>query len=398
MAAHGERRTQDAANPATQNAAAAASPSGSPTAAAAKEPRSTSAVSAGAATIAAQAPPAKPSGDGAGAHHRVPDPAPAAGERVRRDSGGNAGWNRFQYQGKSIAIVGDLYGQLHMIDDVIEAARGVDCVIAVGNFGFFDEHSGATTDDEVVRAYQKASAASKSSFPGAPASGSMRRSPIPGELQEYISGTRRFQVPVYVVWGEYEDIRVIEKFMSGEYKVHNLHLVDCETPVTIGNLCLFGLGGAWNRERLFDHGEARGASVGGGARGHMWITMLQIGRLLQTWSAFQRQEEHKLAFASHKCASLGGAPLLIAMHLAVDLCIGSGEGAYGALFSEPSVRDSEETKARFELAKAELYALYQQVRPQPSIEAPDVPLRVADGQRCGCCARHHDVAPGMIVR
>lgn len=33
-------------------------------------------------------------------------------------------------------------------------------------------------------------------------------------------------VPVYTVWGACEDVRVLEKFRSGEYKVDKLHIID----------------------------------------------------------------------------------------------------------------------------------------------------------------------------
>lgn len=63
-----------------------------------------------------------------------------------------------------------------------------------------------------------------------------------------ISGAITFPVPVFTVWGLIEDVRVLEKFRTGEYEVHNLTVIDeaSTTVVETGGvkLRLFGLGGA----------------------------------------------------------------------------------------------------------------------------------------------------------
>ena len=55
-------------------------------------------------------------------------------------------------------------------------------------------------------------------------------------------------MPVFAVWGLIEDVRVLEKFRSGEYEVHNLNIIDEATSrvLDVGGLRLrlFGLGGA----------------------------------------------------------------------------------------------------------------------------------------------------------
>ena len=46
------------------------------------------------------------------------------------------------------------------------------------------------------------------------------------ELPLLLSGELKLEVPVYTVWGACEDVRVLERFRSGEYKVNNLHIID----------------------------------------------------------------------------------------------------------------------------------------------------------------------------
>ena len=46
------------------------------------------------------------------------------------------------------------------------------------------------------------------------------------ELPQFLDGSLKLDVPVYTVWGACEDVRVLEKFRSGEYKVDKLHIID----------------------------------------------------------------------------------------------------------------------------------------------------------------------------
>ena len=81
------------------------------------------------------------------------------------------------------------------------------------------------------------------------------------ELPLLISGQLKLDVPVYTVWGACEDVRVLEKFRSGEYKVHNLHIIDEARSMLLEQggvkLRLLGLGGAVVMHKLFDNGDRK---------------------------------------------------------------------------------------------------------------------------------------------
>jgi hypothetical protein len=81
------------------------------------------------------------------------------------------------------------------------------------------------------------------------------------QLPQLIRGEIKLEVPVYTVWGACEDVRVLEKFRSNEYKVPNLHIIDENRSklLEIGGvkLRLLGLGGAVVMHKLFDNGEGR---------------------------------------------------------------------------------------------------------------------------------------------
>lgn len=68
------------------------------------------------------------------------------------------------------------------------------------------------------------------------------------QFPHLLSGAITFPVPVFTVWGLIEDVRVLERFRTGEYEVHNLSVIDEATTrvIDVGGLRLrlFGLGGA----------------------------------------------------------------------------------------------------------------------------------------------------------
>jgi len=104
------------------------------------------------------------------------------------------------------------------------------------------------------------------------------------ELPLFLNGTYSLEVPVYTVWGACEDVQVLEKLRSGEYKVPNLHIIDEANSrlLDVGGvkLRLLGLGGAVVMHKLFDNGEGRTTIAGG--QGTMWTTLLQMGELIDT--------------------------------------------------------------------------------------------------------------------
>lgn len=73
-------------------------------------------------------------------------------------------------------------------------------------------------------------------------------------------------MPTFVVYGACEDVRVVERFRTGEYALNNLTVLDEATTraVDVGGvrLRLLGLGGAVVMAKMFDNGASEGATVG----------------------------------------------------------------------------------------------------------------------------------------
>lgn len=68
------------------------------------------------------------------------------------------------------------------------------------------------------------------------------------QFPHLLSGAITFPVPVFTVWGLIEDVRIVERFRTGEYQVSNLTVIDEASSALIETaglkLRLFGLGGA----------------------------------------------------------------------------------------------------------------------------------------------------------
>jgi hypothetical protein len=74
------------------------------------------------------------------------------------------------------------------------------------------------------------------------------------QLGSLLNGDITFSVPVYAVYGPTEDVRVLEKFRTGEYEVKNLMVVDEAVTrlLDIGGvkLRLLGLGGSLQMAKM----------------------------------------------------------------------------------------------------------------------------------------------------
>lgn len=106
------------------------------------------------------------------------------------------------------------------------------------------------------------------------------------QLGLLLSGAIKISVPVYTIYGPVEDVRVLEKFRTGEYAVPNGNLKILDEAMTYAleaggvKLRLLGLGGGIIMHKMFDNGEGDGTIAGG--NGTVWATALQIGELVDT--------------------------------------------------------------------------------------------------------------------
>ena len=185
------------------------------------------------------------------------------------------------------------------------------------------------------------------------------------ELPYFISGKYALDVPVYTVWGACEDVRVLEKFRSGEYKINNLHIIDESSSrlLDIGGikLRLLGLGGAVVMHKLFDNGEGRTTIAGG--QGTMWTTLLQMGELVDTATRVYDPAETRV-FITHASPAREGLLNQLSVTLKADFSISAGlHFRYGSSYNEFSVNPTlDHYRGKLAASKASFTDVWETVK------------------------------------
>lgn len=185
------------------------------------------------------------------------------------------------------------------------------------------------------------------------------------ELPSFISGAYKLDVPVYTVWGACEDVRVLEKFRAGEYRVPNLHIIDEASSrlLDVGGikLRLLGLGGAVVMHKLFDNGEGRTTIAGG--QGTMWTTLLQMGELVDTANRVYDPTETRV-FVTHASPAREGLLNQLSVTLKADFSISAGlHFRYGSSYNEFSVNPTlDHYRGKLAASKASFNDVWETVK------------------------------------
>lgn len=185
------------------------------------------------------------------------------------------------------------------------------------------------------------------------------------ELPLLISGELKLDVPVYTVWGACEDVRVLEKFRSKEYKVNNLFIIDEAQSMLLEiggvKLRLLGLGGAVVMHKLFDNGEGRTTIAGG--QGTMWTTLLQMGELVDTANRVYDPTETRI-FVTHASPAREGILNQLSVTLKADFSISAGlHFRYGSSYNEFSVNPTlDHYRGKLAASKASFNDVWETVK------------------------------------
>lgn len=185
------------------------------------------------------------------------------------------------------------------------------------------------------------------------------------ELSMLLDKRLTLDVPVYTVWGACEDVRVLEKFRSGEYKVDKLHIIDEANSrlLDIGGvkLRLLGLGGAVVMHKLFDNGEGKTTIAGG--QGTMWTTLLQMGELIDTANRVYDPSETRV-FVTHASPAREGMLNQLSVTLKSDFSISAGlHFRYGSSYNEFSVNPTlDHYRGKLAASKASFNDVWETVR------------------------------------
>lgn len=185
------------------------------------------------------------------------------------------------------------------------------------------------------------------------------------ELPQFLNGSQKLNVPVHTVWGACEDVRVLEKFRSAEYKVPNLHIIDEARSMLLEiggiKLRLLGLGGAVVMHKLFDNGEGRTTIAGG--QGTMWTTLLQMGELIDTANRVYDPTETRV-FVTHASPAREGILNQLSVTLKADFSISAGlHFRYGSSYNEFSVNPTlDHYRGKLAASKASFNDVWETVK------------------------------------
>ncbi|KAL5611701.1 hypothetical protein BROUX41_000723 [Berkeleyomyces rouxiae] len=271
-----------------------------------------------------------------------------------------------------ILCIADVRGNLRSLNALAKQARA-DHIIHSGDFGFYDDTSLERIAEKTLKHVAQYSplitdAVKKNLQTGGPGTVKSRFKPeqLPlSQLPDLIAGNFKLDVPVYTVWGACEDVRVLEKFRSGEYKVPNLHIIDEARSrlLELGGvkLRLLGLGGAVVMHKLFDNGEGRTTIAGG--QGTMWTTLLQMGELIDTAHRVYDPTETRV-FVTHASPAREGILNQLSVTLKADFSISAGlHFRYGSSYNEFSVNPTlDHYRGKLAASKASFNDVWETVK------------------------------------
>ncbi|KAI1074192.1 hypothetical protein F5B20DRAFT_564500 [Whalleya microplaca] len=271
-----------------------------------------------------------------------------------------------------VLCIADVRGNLGSLNELALQARA-DHIIHTGDFGFYDNTSLDRIAEKTLKHVAQYSPliseqVKKGISQGGPGSVKARYGPqdLPlSELPMLISGEVKLDVPVYTVWGACEDVRVLEKFRSGEYKVPNLHIIDEARSMLLElggvKLRLLGLGGAVVMHKLFDNGEGRTTIAGG--QGTMWTTLLQMGELVDTANRVYDPTETRI-FVTHASPAREGILNQLSVSLKADFSISAGlHFRYGSSYNEFSVNPTlDHYRGKLAASKASFNDVWETVK------------------------------------
>ncbi|KAM7199667.1 Protein of unknown function (DUF2433) domain containing protein, partial [Rhypophila sp. PSN 637] len=322
-----------------------------------------------------------------------------------------------------VLCIADVRGNLRSLNELAKTARA-DYIIHTGDFGFYDETSLERIAEKTLKHVAQYSpliseAVKKGIASGGPGSVKARYSPaeLPlSELPLLISGELKLDVPVYTVWGACEDVRVLERFRSKEYKVNNLFIIDEAQSMLLEiggvKLRLLGLGGAVVMHKLFDNGEGRTTIAGG--QGTMWTTLLQIGELVDTANRVYDPTETRV-FVTHASPAREGILNQLSVTLKADFSISAGlHFRYGSSYNEFSVNPTlDHYRGKLAASKASFNDVWETVKGEvePAIQQNDaqqsllknalgvvdkMPSTAAGGNPFGGAAANQPAALGQV--
>ena len=280
-----------------------------------------------------------------------------------------------------ILLVTDTHGQLTILNDLAKQ-NSADAIIHAGDFGFFDNTSIERLSEREIRlhiVYSNLDQMEKKNILAQPPATQKKfvRDELPlSDLPCFLSGEKQFEIPVYAVWGNHEDVDVVKKFHTGEYQIEGLHVLHEDNTFHLDNLHIFGLGGNFiMNKKLFQKSIA-------GSRGKIWSVFSQYLHLLETIKNNALKNEKRI-LVSH--VSSGKEPFitLMGIHTASDLILsGHMDPPISMVWNEFTIRSTEEAINRVQQRLFDIRQIYNSLNVGKNSQYEDAFSFLAD-LHCG---------------
>lgn len=241
-------------------------------------------------------------------------------------------------------LLSDTHGDINIINTLVEKTD-VDIVIHAGDFGFYNESSYQRISSRELlllithSPYQKNYCVDKQTD-RATLIDIVKKHHLLGDFSDYQNKVKQFRVPVYAVYGNHEDVTVIQQIKENP-PIENFNLLDEDNVFSIEgtdhtSFQLFGVGG-----NFLVSNKLLKTPIAGRA-GKVWATLHQFGKLYQRLEKKRGQS----LFVSH--VSPGKEPLLsrLMIHFMPNIWVSGHMGApYACVWNQFAIRDIEESQA-----------------------------------------------------
>ena len=152
-----------------------------------------------------------------------------------------------------VIVLTDTHGQIDRINQ-LAVEYNADVCIHCGDIGFFDHISIKNMSAaELTKMIRRAPVTKETiehvcSLPQRVQADFVLQNALAGNFEDYLAGRKTFEIPVYAVWGNHEDLRIINHLR--EKPLHNLTLLDEKNSVLLEKVRFYGLGGDFNEKHL----------------------------------------------------------------------------------------------------------------------------------------------------
>jgi predicted phosphodiesterase len=239
-------------------------------------------------------------------------------------------------------LLSDTHGKLDIINELALQTKA-DFVIHAGDFGFYEEQSVKRLNQRELRLLITHSSIKEKYSVDKQTDRKIlmdiiNHHKLLGDFPDYISGRKKFSVPVYAVYGNHEDIELLRR-LKKNLNIDNLYMLDENHVYEFKNAneleyTLYGLGGNFLvSKKLLDVPIA-------GNSGKVWLTLHQFGTLYKKVNCKSKPS----ILVTH--VSPGKEPLLtrLMLHFMPNLWISGHMGApYTCVWNQFTIREMNET-------------------------------------------------------